>query len=120
MPEKLYQAYAVTGSANTTVYDSGITSTETEKKRVLSVLINVSNYAGNLVQGWLEREKKVDVYDYVLNTDNATGTNAYRSTSKIIEIPLELDVPVGQTFKMAIKSGGTATNIQGAYKYEII
>jgi len=120
MAEKLYQSFSVTGVANSEVLDSGISSTETEKKKVISILICVSGYAGNMVRGWLEREKKLEIYDYVLDTSEASGTNAYRSTTKIIQIPVELEIPVGQTFKVGIYCGGTGKNIYGAYQYEII
>lgn len=121
MPDIIYtRSFSVTGSANSSVYDAGVTSTEAEKKKLLSVLIDVSDYQDNIVEGWLEREKVVDIYDKVLSTSNATGTNIYRSTNKVIEIPVNLDIPVGQTFKIAIKSGGTATNLRGAYKYQLI
>ncbi len=116
-----YDEFSVTGTANTTVWDSGLTSTEAEKKHLVSILINVSGYQGNILRGILEREDIVKIRDYVLNTNaNTGGTSTLYSTSKIVEIPVDMDIPVGQTFKIGIESGGTATNIQGAYKYKIV
>jgi hypothetical protein len=120
MPVTYYKHFGVTGVINTTVYDGGIESTEAEKITVKALLISISAYQGNLVEGWLEREKIVDIPDYCLNTHEAAGAaNAYKSTVKMLRIPVELALDIGKIFKVAINSGGTANNIFGAYEYEI-
>lgn len=117
---KLYQSFTVTGVANTTTYDSGITSTDSEHKTVDSVIVSTSGQIGNKIQVWLEREKKAEVFDYNLDTIEASGTATYKSTSKLLQIPLGIDVPVGQTLKVAIECGGTLKTIYGSYVYQII
>jgi hypothetical protein len=65
--------------------------------------------------------KFVEIYDYVLDTTESTGsTNTQKSTTKINEIPIDLVIDVGKRFKIAINCGGTAKNIYGAYKYEAV
>lgn len=116
-----FQEFSVTGSANTTVWDDGISSTEAEKKKLVSIIISVSDYKGNLVRVIKEREDIAKIYDYVLNTHaNTGGTSTLYSTHKLIEIPVDIEIPVGQTIQIGIQSGATATNIFGAYKYEIV
>jgi len=115
-----YESFTVTGSANSTVYDIGITSTEEEPKHIESILVNVSGYAGNFIEGWVETERVLEIPDYIVDTDADTGSAVLPySTYKLIEIPLDMDLPVGQTFKVAIRCGGTAKNLRGAYKYTV-
>lgn len=118
---KYHKEFTVTGSANVTTFDAGLESTEAEKKKIVSVIINVSGYAGNVIEGWIDREKILGIYDYVINTEANDGdTNTPYSTNKILELEVDHELIVGQTFKIAIKCGGTAKNIQGAYKYELM
>jgi hypothetical protein len=115
-----YKHFAVTGVINTTVYDGGIESTESEKITVNAILISVSAYQGNLIEGWIEREKIVDVSDYLLNTHQAAGAaNAYKSTVKMLRIPVDAALDIGKIFKIAVNSGATASDIFGAYEYTI-
>jgi hypothetical protein len=115
-----YKHFGVTGVINTTVLDGGIESTEAEKITVVALLISVSAYQGNLIEGWLEREKVVDIPDYCLNTHEAAGAaNAYKSTVKMLRIPIDLLLDIGKTFKVAVNSGATANNIFGSYEYTI-
>jgi hypothetical protein len=115
-----YKHFAVTGVVNTTTFDAGIESTEAEKKTIKAILISVSAYQGNFLESWLEREKIVDLPDYVLNTHEAAGAaNAYKSTVKMLRIPVELALDIGKKFMVAINCGATASDIFGAYEYEI-
>lgn len=116
-----YKDFSVDGVANTETLDDGLTSTEAEPKRILSVYISVSGYQNNVIVGRIEREDILKIRDYVLDTYASTGsTNTQYSTTKLNEIKIEHDIPVGRTFKIGILCGGTATNIRGCYKYEII
>lgn len=120
MPERFYKSFTVTGTANATVYDDGIASIEGETRHLISVIINVSGYAGNYIEGWMGTVKQVEIPDYLLNTDEASGTNQYRATNKLIEIPIDKVLPMTEKFKVAIRCGATAKNIQGSYVYEIV
>ncbi|GAH63500.1 unnamed protein product, partial [marine sediment metagenome] len=50
-----YKYFKITGAANTTTYDDGLTSSQEAPKRLKSVLVNVNIHDGNKIQGWLER-----------------------------------------------------------------
>lgn len=113
-----YKLFNVTGENNKTIYDDGLISTIAEPKTIKAVLINVSAYQGNIVEGWIETERILEIPDKVLNTELATGSaDAYASTSKIIRIPIDEPIPPGMIFKIAINSGSTKTDINGAYEY---
>jgi hypothetical protein len=115
-----YKRFAITGVINTTTYDAGIECTEAEKVTVKAILISVSAYQGNIIEGWVEREKYAELYDYLLNTVLAAGAaNAYASTNKLVRIPLEIELQLGQIFKVAVNAGAAAVNLFGAYEYEL-
>lgn len=116
-----FQSFRITGIANATTFDSGLVSTGAEKKRLLSVLLQVSGIVSNDIQGWHEREKVFDAPDELLDTDESTGsTNTQKSYHRLNEIEVGKDLPVGEVFKVAIKCGATAKNLVGMYRYEII
>ena len=52
-----FKKFSVSGQANKETLDSGLQSTEAEKKRLLSVLIQTSGYADNTIVGYLEQTK---------------------------------------------------------------
>lgn len=114
-----HQGFRVTGGINSTVYDTGLESTEKEPKTLLSMLIQVSDYKSNDIEGWIEKSKVFDIPDKLVDTDIAAGTNQYRSGVRINEIPINVDLAIGERFKVAIKCGADATNLVGAYVYEI-
>jgi len=120
---KYFQSFRITGVANTITYDDGLKSTEAEKKRLVAVHLELSAHAGtddNDVQGWHERSKIFDLPEKMFPTETAAATSAPAAGDKIRTIPVDLDIPVGETFKVAIKCAATATNVRGAYEYEII
>lgn len=115
-----YQYFSVTGSANTTVLDTGITSTQETKYHLVGMLVYVSGRAGNRVKVKLERTDLVDIPDYLIATDESTGsTNVQKASVAICEVPMGMDVPVGQAIQAGIKCGATAKNLFGAYIYEV-
>jgi hypothetical protein len=107
----LYYSETITGSANATVYGSGITSTEAEKKHLVELWVVVSARQGNFVEGWIEREKLVSVIDQVLSLP----ADAYR-----VSVPVDIDIDIGRTFKAAVRCGGAASNIYVTYVYTLI
>jgi len=118
---KYYKPFSITGVANTTAWDPGLESTEGEKKKIIAVLVSVSGYAGNEVVLNIEREKIGGIPDYLLDTDESTGsTNTQKSTSKISRIEVDHDLEVGKKFLIGITCGGTAKNLRGSYEYEIV
>jgi len=115
-----FQYFSITGVANSTVYDDGLESSKENPKRLLSVIVQVSAYQGNKIQGWLEREKIHELPDKCLDTEEEGSTDKIsKSFNRLNEIEVGHDIPVGSTFKMAVESGATGNDLVGAYRYEI-
>jgi len=116
-----HHTFKITGEANNTIFDPGIESSEKEPKRLLSILVQVSAYQENDVEGWIEKTKIFSVKDKLIDTiANTASANMQYSGQRINEIPVEIDLAVGERFKAAIRCGGTATDLIGAYIYELI
>jgi len=80
-------------------------------------------YAGtddNEVQGWHEREKIFDFPEKLFPSENAADVKSDVSEPRSKVVPVDLDIPVGETFKIALKCAATATKLRGAYEYEIL
>lgn len=115
-----YKAFSVTGVPNKTAFDDGLVSTVEEPKRIRAVIISVSDWRANVLEGWIETNRILAIPDLVLNTSHEYGSaNAYPSTVKMLRIPIEENIKPGMTFKIAINSGSNSTDIVGAYEYEI-
>lgn len=115
-----YQGFHVVGVANTTVLDAGLVSTVEEPKSIKAILIDTSVHLGNIIEGWIGNERVLDIPDFVFDTRelNAATINS-RSTSKILRLPVEQDIPVGQIFKIGVRSAGVGETIDGAYEYTV-
>lgn len=120
---KLFQLFRVSGAANGITYDGGIKSTETEKKNLTAVHIEVAAYAAtddNEIQGWLERAKIFEFPEKLFNAEVANATAPANTRPKMGVIPVDLEIPVGETFKIAIKCAATLNAMRGSYEYEIV
>jgi hypothetical protein len=113
-----YKRFSVTGVANVTTLDAGLVSLVGEKYRVNAILITISTYLNNVLEGWIGTERVLEIPDYVLDTFelNAATFNS-RSVTKLIRIPIEMDIPEGQIFKIGVRCGAVANDIYGAYEY---
>jgi len=121
MAQKYYKSFHIAGTAGALTLDEGIESTEKEPKKITAIIISVSDYKGNWVEGWIERERVAEIIDYVCNTHAHTGTtNTMYSTIKMIRFELGHDIKIGERFRAGIRCGPTATWVAGAYEYEII
>ncbi len=115
-----YKGFNQAGTINITELDDGLVSTSEEPKFIRAVLINVSAYEGNVVEGWIGNLLVVEVYDNVFDTIEDLGAaNFPYSTTKLGRLPIELIIPPGQIFKIGIRCGGIASDIVGAYEYDI-
>jgi len=115
------QLFRITGAANQIAYDTGVSSTETEKKRLLYLGVQLTGYADNDVQGYHERTKVFDIPDTLIDVELTTfNENESKPGPRITQVEVGLDIPVGETFKAAIKCGATAKNFRGFYAYELI
>lgn len=120
MARKYRKDFTIIGSANSTQWDDGITSSEAETKKVIGVVLFVTGQIGNIIKGNLEREEILSIYDYHIDTDESTGsTNVQKSTGKKDYFDLDIELDVGKTFKMGHQSGATAKNVFGYYLYEL-
>ena len=115
-----HKEFRITGVVNSTIFDDGLESTEKEPKTLMSVLIQTSGYADNDIEGWLEKTKVFDLPDYLLDTEANTGSaNQQYAAMRINEIPVMVDLAIGERFKVALRCGATNKNLKGAYVYEI-
>lgn len=116
----LYKAFNVTGVPNKTEFDDGLVSTIEEPKRIRAVIISVSDWRANVIEGWIETTRILEIVDLVLNTSHEYGAaNAYPSTVKLLRIPIEENISPGRIFKIGINCGAIAADIAGAYEYEL-
>jgi len=116
-----FQKFTITGVADTVTPDTGLSSSKENPKRLLSVLVRISAYKDNDIQGWLEREKIFEMSDYLIDTGEIFTANYNgKSFNRLNEIEVGHDLPVGSTFTVALKCGSTANDLRGAYRYEII
>lgn len=120
---KYFQSFRITGVANSLEYDDGLKSTESEPKRLNNIHAQMDKHAGtddNDFQGWHERAKVFDIPEKMI-PDQLTGdTTADLAQPRSKVIPVDLDIPVGETFKAAMKCAATLCNVRGVYEYEII
>lgn len=116
-----YKKFSVTGVTNTETLDTtGIQSTVAEPKHLKGLLVNVDDVVGNDVVGIIGQVAHLEIPDYLLDSEDTTGgANTVRSNHKFQFIELGLDMVVGEVFQIGITCGGTASNLRGAYVYEI-
>ena len=115
-----YQGFHVVGVANTTVLDGGLVSTAEEPKKIDAVLVDVSVHLGNIIEGWIGNKRVLEVPDFVFDTRELNAaTFASRSTSKILRLPVGLDIPVGQKFQIGVRSAGVGETLDGSYEYTL-
>jgi len=117
-----FKAFSITGSPSKTIYDPGLISTSEEKKRLHSILIQVSDYDDDVyIEGYLERQKIFDIPSSFFDTTASTAsTNTQKSFNRIIEVEVGVDLPIGTKFQASILCGPTPINLKGAYRYEVI
>jgi len=116
-----FQKIIKDGTASTTVYDDGLESSKENPKRLLSILAQVSAYEDDaFIEGWWEREKIFEVPVHLIDTlDRESDDHQNMSFNRINEIEVGMDIPVGSTFKLAVKCGTNTVDFIGAYRFEI-
>lgn len=120
---KYFQLFRITGVANSIVYDDGLKSTQAEPKRLIACHTQMDFYAAtddNEVQGYHERAKVFDIPEKLIQSEAVADTASAVSEPRSNPIPVELDIPPGESFKIALKCAATLTKLRGAYEYEII
>jgi len=113
--------FSITGVATDIALDEGLESTATEPKRLLYVAVQTNGPADNTIEGWLEREKVFDIPDKLVDFEADDGaTDLAKPANRITEINVNVDMAVGQVFKVGIRCGATNKDLEGFYAYEII
>ncbi len=114
-----YKSFRINGLANKTVFDDGLVSTVEEPKKIRAIIISVSTYNDNDIEGWIETTRLLSIPDTCCAThDYLLGASYFRPTPKLLRIPIEEDLKPGMTFKIAINCGALTTDIDGSYEYE--
>lgn len=117
------QKFRITGSANSTVFDAGLKSTTSEKKKLLRVHLQADKHAGtddNNVQGWLEKVKVLDIPEKMVPDQLTADTTADASGNQMQAHDIMHEIPEGEIFKAAMQCAATAVNLRGYYEYEIV
>ncbi|MQY80506.1 MAG: hypothetical protein GH151_15195 [Bacteroidetes bacterium] len=116
-----YKSFHVTGEANKTVFDDGLTSTIDEPKRIRAIIISVTTYNNNTIEAWIETNRILQIPDVCCAThDYLVAASYFRPTDKMFRIPIDEDIKPGIAFKIAINCGAVTTSIDGSYEYEHI
>ncbi|GAI41359.1 unnamed protein product [marine sediment metagenome] len=120
---KYFQLFRITADANCINYDPGLKSTESEPKRLIACHVQMDKYAAtddNDIQGYHERAKVFDIPEKLFPDELFSNETSTLAGTRYKSVPVDIDIPVGETFKVAIKCAATKVNIRGAYEYEII
>jgi hypothetical protein len=121
---RYFQKIQFDGVANVITYDDGLKSSESEKKRLVKIHVLLEKYDATDndcdVQGYHERDKVFDIPHRLIRTELKTATAQTAAGQKIGEIPVDFEIPVGESFKLAIKCASVAIDLWGAYEYEIV
>jgi len=120
---RYFQLIRITSGTNQVNYDDGLKSTEAEKKRLIACHIQLDEWAAtddNEVQGYHERAKVFDMPEKLFPTQRFTDPKSTLSGPRYKTVPVDLDLPAGEVFKVAIKCAASTTNLRGAYEYEIV
>ena len=120
---RYFQLFRVTGVANKITYDGGLKSTETEKKKLVAVHVNMNDWAAtddNEIEGWHERAKIFEFPHHMFNRIPKDVEPAVQRLELKTVIPVDLEIPVGEAFKIALKCAATEVDMRGVYEYEII
>lgn len=118
----LFQLFRQTTGTNSTKYDDGLKSTAVEKKTLKNVHVVLSVHGGNNnndFQGYLERAKVFDIPEEIIPTLALAETTLTESGARHLIIPVNLAIPVGDTFKVAMKVGAAGCTFAGMYEYEV-
>lgn len=120
---RYFQLFRITGVANVITYDDGLKSSSAEPKRLIACHVQMDKHAGtddNDVQGYHERAKVFDIPEKLFPCCLTASTAPDKAEPTSKPVPVDLDIPPGEAFKLAIKCSATLCNVRGAYEYEII
>ena len=107
---RYYKSETINGVANQTVYGKGLTSTEAEKITLVNIYFITSARQGNYAEVWKEKERLAEINDNAIPLPADNPKQAFE---------MDIDIPVGQTVNVALRCGGSATDLTVIYEYEI-
>lgn len=116
-----FQALTASAADGATEYDSGLRSTSENPKRLLSILVQVTELplVSSMLQVWYEKEKIAEIPLNLINSPYAAAAQSY-GRNMLNEVEIGFDIPVGAIVRTAVKAVGGTQTIIGAYRYEII
>lgn len=116
-----FQSLTASAAAGATEYDDGLRSTSENPKRLLSILIQVTELplVSSMLQVWYEKEKIAEIPLNLINSPYVGATEPY-GRNLLNEVEIGFDIPVGAIVKAAVKAVAGTQTIIGAYRYEII
>jgi len=116
-----FQALQASATDGTTKYDGGLASTQENPKRLLSVLVQVTELplVSSMLQIWYETEKVAELPLNLINSPDASGQVEPYGKNLLNEVEVGFDIPVGATVKAAVKAVGGTQTLIGAYRYEV-
>jgi len=120
---RLFQLFRIQGVANVITEDGGLASTEAEKKSLKAVWLQSNAQAAtddNTVEGHHERAKVFEIPEKMVPTQLHTDTALKSPFGSHLVIPVDIDIPAGQSFKVGIKCAATPTILRGIYEYELV
>src|SRR4030065_1754996 len=116
---RLFQLFRIQGVANLLTEEAGLKSTEAEKKKLINVYLQMDAQAAtddNTVEGHHERAKVFEIPEKMVPTQLHTDTALKSPFGSHLMIPVDLDIPVGHTFKTGIRCAATAVILRGVYE----
>jgi len=119
---RYHQLFRETTATNEIKYDGGLKSTKIEQKKLLNIHVQLSVHSGNNnndFQGYLERAKIFEIPEEMIPTLALAEGTLTESGERFLIIPVNIDIPVGEVFKVAMKVGATGCTFRGMYEYEI-
>lgn len=119
----LYQGFRITGGADAIKYADPLQSTDAEQKRLVALAIQMDAYAGTDdvdIKLYHERAEILNISAKMFGQCGAALALEQVGSERITELPIDIDIPKGESIKAAVQCAGEAENVRGYYKYEII
>jgi len=118
-----YEGFRITGVANKIEYADALQSTDAEPKRLVAVGIQMADYgatADNDVLVFHERAEILSIPETMFGQHAVAVALEQVGSERLMEVPIGLDIPVGEAVKAALKSAANEVDLRGYYKYELI
>ena len=111
-------SFSIAGVINSTVHSSVFQSTVAQPARLVGIDIAVSAYAGDTIELWIDQDRYQDIYDRNLRTYGVATADSSSNANPKNYLEVDKVLEVGQQVTIAVLSGGTAVNAQGAFVWE--